>query len=133
MTGQVAIRVSDLLWQIVMKHERTILWGKKPSDPIYVLVGRRPHVDVNRIVKWLKGIISRILLQEFAQKKTLCGRHLLARDHFAVSAGSRTGEMVTAYIAEQESDPVHDDSRFVIDNPQNYRLLSSRNLLLKLL
>jgi hypothetical protein len=30
-----------------------------------------------------------------------------------------TDEMVKAYIAEQEGEPVEDESRFVIDNPVN--------------
>jgi hypothetical protein len=35
----------------------------------------------------------------------------------AVYIGTLTDEMVKAYIAEYEGEPVHDDSRFVIDTP----------------
>jgi hypothetical protein len=34
-----------------------------------------------------------------------------------VSTGNVTDEMIQRYIAEQESEPVHDGSPFVIDNP----------------
>ena len=118
LTGEVAIRVRDLIRQIAQDHEISILSGKVASDHIHVLVGYRPHVDVSMIVQWLKGISSRILLQEFAHlRKAFWGRHLWARGYLAVSTGNLTDEMVTAYIAEQEGEPVDDDSRFVIDGP----------------
>jgi len=101
-----------------MEHEISILSGKVASDQIHVLVAYRPHVDVSMIVQWLKGISSRILLQEFAHlRKMFWGRHFWARGYLAVSTGNLTDEMVQAYIAEQEGEPVHDDSRFVIDTP----------------
>ena len=54
-----------------MEHEITILSGKVASDHIHVLVAYRPQVDVSMIVQWLKGISSRILLQEFAHLRNL--------------------------------------------------------------
>ena len=118
LTGDVALRVRDLIRQIAMEHEISILSGKVASDPIHVLVGYRPHVDISRMVQWLKGISSRILLQEFVHlRKAFWGRHLWARGYLAVSTGNLTDEMVRDYIEQQEGEPVHDDSRFVIDNP----------------
>jgi putative transposase len=117
LTGEVAVRVRDLLRQIAMEHEIAILSGKVSSDHIHVLIGYRPHQDVSTIVQWLKGISSRVLLQEFPHlRKTMWGRHVWARGYLAVSTGNITDEMVKAYIASQEGEPVHDDSRFVIDN-----------------
>jgi putative transposase len=63
--GDLAIRVRDLLRQIAMEHEINILSGKVACDHIHVLVAYRPHVDVSQIAQWLKGISSRILLQEY--------------------------------------------------------------------
>ena len=118
LTGQVALRVRDLIGQIAMEHEITILSGKVASDHMHVLVAYRPHIDVSRIVQWLEGISSRILLQEFAHlRRAFWGRHLWARGYLAVSTGNLTDEMVRNYIEEQEGEPVPDDSRFVIDNP----------------
>jgi putative transposase len=117
LTGDIAIRVRDLLRQIAMEHELTILSGKVACDHIHVLIAYRPHVDVSTIVQWLKGISSRILLQEYAHlRKMFWGRHLWARGYLAVTTGTLTDEMVQAYIAEQEGEPVIDDSRFVIDS-----------------
>lgn len=117
LTGEVAIRVRDLIRQIAMEHEISILTGKVASDHIHVLVAYRPHVDVSMMVQWLKGISSRVLLQEYPHlKKQFWGRHFWARGYLAVSTGNLTDEMVQKYIAEQEGEPVHDDSRFVIDS-----------------
>jgi putative transposase len=118
LVGEVALRVRDLMRQIAMEHEISILSGKVACDHIHVLVAYRPHVDVSMMVQWLKGISSRILLQEFAHLRKACwGRHVWARGYLAVSTGNLTDEMVRDYIEEQEGEPVDDDSRFVIDNP----------------
>jgi len=120
LTGEIAIRVRDLIRQIAMEHEISILSGKVASDHIHVLVAYRPHIDVSTIVQWLKGISSRILLQEYPHlRKKFWGRHLWASGYLAVTTGTLTDEMVMKYISEQEGEPVHDDSRFVIDNPLN--------------
>jgi len=117
LTGEVAIRVRDLIRQIAMEHEITVLSGKVCSDHIHVLVAYRPHQDVSTIVQWLKGISSRVLLQEFPYlRKKFWGRHFWARGYLAVSTGNLTDEMVQQYIEEQEGEPVHDDSRFQIDS-----------------
>jgi putative transposase len=111
LVGDVAVRVRDVLRQIAQEHEITILSGKVASDHIHILVAYRPHVDVSMIVQYLKGISSRILLQEFASLRRLFwGRHFWARGYLAVSTGNLTDEMVQEYIAKQEGEPVHDDS-----------------------
>ena len=118
--GDIAIRVRDLIRQIAMEHEISILSGKVACDHIHVLVAYRPHIDVSTIVQWLKGISSRILLQEYPHlRKKFWGRHLWARGYLAVTTGTLTDEMVQKYIAEQEVEPVVDDSRFVIDKTSN--------------
>src|SRR5438094_1933802 len=48
--GQVALRVRDLIRQIAMEHEISILSGKVASDHIHVLVAYRPHANTNRTV-----------------------------------------------------------------------------------
>ncbi len=111
-----AIRVRDLLRQIAMEHEVQILSGKVARDHIHVLISHLPHQNISKIVQWLKGTSSRVLLQEFAHlRKQFWGRHLWARGYLAVSSGNITDEMIQAYIAEHEGEPVQDDSRFVID------------------
>jgi putative transposase len=117
LVGPVAIRVRDLIRQIALEHELQILSGKVARDHVHLFLAYRPHHDISTIMQWLKGISSRILLQEFAHLRKLCwGRHLWARGYLAVSSGTITDQMVAQYIAEQEGEPVEDDSRFLIDD-----------------
>ena len=116
LTGEVAIRVRDVLRQIAMEHELEVISGKVASDHVHMFIGYNPSQDISKIVQWLKGISSRILLSEFSHlKRQFWGRHLWARGYLAVSSGNVTDEIIQQYINEQEGEPVVDDSRFQID------------------
>jgi putative transposase len=118
LVGAVAVRVRDLIRQIAMEHELTILSGKVARDHVHVLISYRAHQDISTIVQWLKGISSRVLLQEFPHlRKAFWGKHFWARGYLAVTSGTITDEMVQEYIEGQEGEPIHDDSQFPIDNP----------------
>ena len=118
LTGEVAIRVRDLIRQIAAEHELEIVSGKVARDHVHVFVSYRPHQQVSQIMQWLKGISSRVLLQEFPHlRKKFWGRHFWARGYLAVSSGTITDEMVQEYINEQEGEQIADDGRFPIDNP----------------
>jgi putative transposase len=115
LSGQVAVRTRDVLRQIALEHELEIISGKVASDYVHMFVGYRPTQNISKIVQWLKGISSRILLSEFAHlKKQYWGRHLWARGYLAISSGTITDEMIQQYIEEPEGEPVVDDSRFQI-------------------
>ena len=117
LAGEVAICVRDLIRQIAMEHELHIISGEVARDHVHVFVSYRPHQHVSTIVEWLKGISSRVLLQEFPYlRKQFWGRHFWARRYLAVSSGSLTDEMAAKYIEEQEGEPAHDDSQFPIDS-----------------
>ncbi len=116
LTGPVAIRARDILRQIAMEHEIDIITGKVTRDHIHMFISYRPTQNISKIMQWLKGISSRILLSEFPHlRKQFWGRHLWARGYLAVSSGNITDEMIQQYIDEQEGEPVIDDSRFQID------------------
>jgi putative transposase len=116
LVGPVAILARDVLHQIAMEHELDIITGKVASDHVHMFLTYRPTQDISKIMQWLKGISSRILLSEFPHlKKQFWGRHLWARGYLAVSSGNITDEMIQQYIQEQEGEPVTDDSRFEID------------------
>lgn len=120
LVGPVALRVRDLIRQIAMERELEIISGKVARDHVHLFLSYRPHQDISTIVQWLKGTTSRILLQEFPHlRKQFWGRHLWARGYFAVTSGNITDTMVQEYIAEQEGEPVQDDSRFPIDDTPN--------------
>jgi len=117
LTGEVAVRVRDLIRQIAAEHELENVSGKVARDHIHVFLSYRPNQDVSRIMQWLKGISSRVLFQEFPHlRKRLWGRHFWARGYLAVSSGTIIDEMIKEYVEEQEGEQIIDDSRFPIDS-----------------
>jgi putative transposase len=116
LTGEVAVRVRDLIRRIAAEHELQIISGKVARDHVHVLLSHRPTQKVSQIMQWLKGTSSRVLLQEYPHlRKKFWGRHLWARGYLAVSSGTITDEMIKEYIEEQEGEQIADDSRFPID------------------
>ena len=107
----------DVILQIALEHDLAIISGKVARDHVHVLVSYRPYHSISQVVQWLKGINSRIMLQEFPHlKKKFWGKHFWARGYFAVSSGTITDEMITEYIEEHEGGQSADDSQFPIDN-----------------
>ena len=118
LTGDVALRVRDLMRTIASEHELEIISGKVARDHVHVFLSYRPTQQVSEIMQWLKGISSRVLLQEFPRlRKQFWGRHFWARGYLAVSSGTITDEMIREYIDAQQGEQMVDDSRFPIDNP----------------
>jgi putative transposase len=117
LTGEVAVRVRDLVRTIAAEHELEIISGKVARDHVHVLISYRPTQPVSQIVQWLKGTSSRVLLQEFPRlRKQFWGKHLWARGYLAVATGTVTDETIREYINEQAGEQIADDSRFPIDN-----------------
>jgi putative transposase len=117
LTGQVAIRARDVVRQMAVEHELDLITGKVASDHVHLFLQYQPHQDISKIVQWLTGISSRVMVQEFAHlRKQFWGRPLWARGYLAVSAGNLTDELIQKYIEEQEGEPLIDDSRFTIDS-----------------
>ena len=116
LVGPVAVRARDVIRQIAFEHELEIISGKVGKDHIHLFISYRPTQNISKIMQWLKGISSRILLSEFAYlQKQFWGRHFWARGYLAVSSGNITDEMIQQYIEEQEGENIADDSRFPID------------------
>ena len=99
-----------------MENEVDIISGKITSDHVHMFISYRPQLAISKLVQYLKGASSRVLLQEFAHlRKQLWGRHLWARGYMAVSSGNITDEMVQEYIDQQEGEPVN-YNQFQIDS-----------------
>ena len=108
--GKVAERTRDLLRQICMDHEVDIISGKVSSDHVHIFVSCRPQMAISKLVQYLKGTSSRILLQEFAHLR----KQFWGRGYMAVSSGNITDELIAKYIDDQEGEPV-DYNQFQID------------------
>jgi putative transposase len=66
LTGEVAIRVRDLIRQIAAEHELEIISGKVARDHVHVFLSHRPTQKISQIMQWLKGTSSRMLLHEYS-------------------------------------------------------------------
>jgi putative transposase len=78
-----------------MEHVLQILSGEVSRDHIHVFISYHPEQHISKIMQWLKGMSSRVLLQEVPHlRKQLWGRHVWARGYLAVSSGTITDEMV---------------------------------------
>jgi putative transposase len=81
LVGKVAERVRDVLRQVSMEHEIHIISGKVASDHVHMFISYRPQQAISKLVQYLKGTSSRILLQEFTHlQKQFWGRPLRAME-----------------------------------------------------
>lgn len=108
-SGEVALRVRDLIRDICGAHEVTILKGHVSKDHVHLLVSIPPQVTISRLLQWLKGKTAHRRLMEFPHlKKQFWGRHVWARGYFCRSSGNVTDEIVAEYIADRNPTPDED-------------------------
>ena len=80
LSGEVALRVRDLMRDICGQHDVKILKGHMSKDHVHLFVSIPPQVRMSRLLQWLKGKTALHLLAEFPHlKKQSWGRHLWAR------------------------------------------------------
>jgi putative transposase len=114
LTGDIKLRVRELIRQTCDSLEVRIIRGNISVDHIHILVSCPPNVAPAELMKRVKGRSSRMLLEEFgALKKRFWGRHLWSRGYFCVTVGQFDEGLVKAYLAhhgEQIDDGVWVDS-----------------------
>jgi len=116
MSGEVGLRVRELLREICGTHEVTIMKGHIAKDHVHLFVSVPPRVTISRLVQMLKGKSAYKLLHEFPHlQKKFWGRHLWARGYFCVSSGNVTDEVIKEYIANQNHEG---DSKFKVEGEE---------------
>jgi putative transposase len=106
LTGDVGLRVRDLLRQICSEQEIKVVRGNVRSNHIHVLVSAPSHMSPAKIAQYLKGKSAYRLLREFPElKKRYWGNHLWSRGYFCCTVGAVTEEMVKRYIEDQADTP----------------------------
>ena len=101
--GEIGNRCRDLLRQIAMAREVTIIRGSLAPDHIHMLVASSPSIAPSKLVQYLKGRSSRKLQMEFDElKRRYWGQHLWARGYFCATVGTVTSEMIKRYIEQQK-------------------------------
>ena len=64
--GEVAERTRDIIRQVCMSRELTILQGHVSVDHVHNLVSCPPTLSPAKIVQYIKGVSSRKLQEEFS-------------------------------------------------------------------
>ena len=113
LTGEVALRVRDLIRDICAQHEVKILKGHVSRDHVHLFVSIPPQVTISRLLQWLQGKTAHHLLAGFAHlKKQFWGGTCGREDSSACSSGNVTDEVIAQYIGEQS---VEQDEDFRVD------------------
>ena len=103
MSGDIAVRVRDLIREISRSLDVEIIKGHVAQDHVHLFVSIPPRVSISNYVKAVKGKSSRKLLSEYRRlAKTFWGRHIWARGYFVASSGNVTDEVVAEYIQMQQ-------------------------------
>jgi putative transposase len=113
LTGEVALRLRELLRQSCESRDVTIVRGSISKDHVHMLLSCPPVYAPAKIVQWLKGRSSRLMQAEFvALKRRYWGQHLWARGYFCGTVGAVTEEMIKRYVEGQGEE--EDEKQFQI-------------------
>ena len=103
LTGEVGMRLREIVREVCRTNEIEILQGAVSSDHVHVLLSCPPSLSPSKIMQYIKGKSSRKLLMEFKHlQKQYWGRHFWARGYFVASSGNVTDEVIMEYIRQQE-------------------------------
>ena len=114
LVGEVKERTREIVRQVCLQHELSILQGHVSKDHIHLLASAPAHIAASVIMQKVKGRSSRMLQQEFPHlRKRYWGQHIWARGYFCVTVGQVTDEMIRDYIeGHVEKSP---DDKFTLD------------------
>lgn len=110
LTGDVALRVRELVRQSCEAFEIQLLNGVVSKDHVHILVSAPPTMAPSEIMRRNKGRTSSKLFEEFPLlKKRYWGRHFWAREYFCATVGEMTEEMIQEYL-EHHFEPKPNDN-----------------------
>ena len=110
LTGDVALRVRELVRQSCEAFEIVIKSGVVSKDHVHILISAPPTMAPSEIMRRIKGRTSSKLFQEFPMiKKRYWGRHFWARGYFCSTSGQVTDEMIQNYL-EHHFEPNKNDN-----------------------
>ena len=102
LTGEVALRVREVVREICGNHDVKIMKGHVSKDHVHLLLSIPPQVTISKLLQYLKGKTAHRIMMEFAHiKKQYWGQHMWARGYFCCSTGNVTDDVVAEYIANQ--------------------------------
>ena len=115
MTGQIAIRVREIIRQVCSSNDVDILTGHVGKDHIHLLVSVPPHLSASKLVQYMKGNSSHKLQMEYKElNQQYWGRHLWGRGYFVASSGNVTDDVIAEYIKNQDLEERKNGDNFEI-------------------
>ena len=110
LTGDVGLRVRELIRQGCESFEIQIMKGVVSPDHVHIFVSAPPTMAPSEIMRRIKGRTSSKLFSEFPHlRKRFWGRHFWARGFFCASSGQVTDEMIKTYL-EHHFEPQKEDN-----------------------
>lgn len=110
LTGDVGLRVRELIRQSCESLEIQIMKGVVSADHVHIFVSAPPTMAPSEIMRRIKGRTSSKLFSEFPHlRKRFWGRHFWARGFFCASSGQVTDEMIKTYL-EHHFEPKKEDN-----------------------
>ena len=104
LSGQLRIRVREIIAQVANELNIKIINGVLSADHVHIFAEIPPHLSVSEFVKIAKGRSSRKIQQEFSEiKKEYWGCHFWGRGFFSSTSGNVTDDIINNYI-DQHSD-----------------------------
>lgn len=99
LTGDVALRLRELVRQTCATFELEIIRGVVSKDHVHLLLSAPPTISPAEIMRRIKSRTSTKIFEEFPHlKKRYWGRHFWARGYFCVTAGELTKKMIEEYL-----------------------------------
>ena len=105
LTGDVRLRVREIIRQVCSEQGVDIIKGVLSSDHVHMFVSVPPTLAIADLMRLIKGRSSHKIQREFPQlKKRYWGRHFWGRGYFSTTNGAITEDIVLQYL-ERHLDP----------------------------
>ena len=103
-TQEIEKRLLEIIEQVAKYEEFQILECNTDKDHIHILVNCSPHHYIPNIIQKLKGVSSKLLMQEFNKelKKKLYGGHIWNPSYFITTVSENTEQQIKQYIKNQK-------------------------------
>lgn len=103
-TQNIERRLLEIIEQIAAYEEFQILECNTDKDHIHILVNCSPHHYIPNIIQKLKGVSSKLLMQEFNKelREKLYGGHIWNPSYFIATVSENTEQQIKQYIKNQK-------------------------------
>ena len=105
LTGDVRLRVREIIRQVCAEQGVDIIKGVLSRDHVHLFVSVPPSLAISDLMRLIKGRSSHKVQREFAHlKKRYWGRPFWGRGYFSTTNGAITEDIVLQYL-ERHTNP----------------------------